>query len=270
MRFLLEPPGTADLAVLTGAAEAARAAGLDGVLLAESAALPAPLVAAAALAGRVADVLVAAEIGLGDRHPLEVAEEAVVTDLALGGRLVLVVRPASGCDDRLAEAVDVLRHAFTPRPFRFEGEHWRVPANLPQNIWLPEEQVRATPTPPRARLELWTAGAAGRPAALERGLGHLADAGDDPAGLASDWNTAASPATLGAPRARRAAWEGAGALVARLREGREAFGQDWAVVAAPPEAAAALGSVVRPRVQLHRLPPGLEEFWDGERPWAGH
>jgi alkanesulfonate monooxygenase SsuD/methylene tetrahydromethanopterin reductase-like flavin-dependent oxidoreductase (luciferase family) len=267
VRFLLEPPGTTGLAALTGAAEAARAAGLDGVLVAESDALPAPLAAAAALAGRVPDVLVAAEIGLGDRHPLEVAEEAVVTDLALGGRLVLVVHPAVGCADRFAEALDVLRHAFVPRPFRFAGEHWRVPANLPQNVWLPEEQVRASPAPPRVRLELWTSGPAGRPAALERGLGHLAAAGDDPAALAAGWDAAASPATLGAPRAQRAAWEGAGALVARLRAGREAFGQDWAVVGAPAGAAAELGSLVRPRVQLHDLPPGLEEFWDAERPW---
>ena len=55
--------------------------------------------------------------------------------------------------------------------------------------------------------------------------------------------------------------------MARLRDGREAFGQDWAAVAAPVEAAGELGSIVRPRVQLHRLPPGLEEFWDAERPW---
>lgn len=268
MRFLLEPPGVHDLSGLTAAAEAARTSGLDGILLAESPGLPAPLVAAAALAGRVADVLVAAEISLGDRHPLEVAEEAAVTDLALGGRLILVVRPAAGVEERFAEAVDILRHAFAPRPFRFEGEHWLVPANLPQNEWLPEEQVRMTPAPPRARLELWTAGAAGRGAALERALGHLADPDDDEDALAGDWNAAdLSPATLGAPRARREAWNGAAALVARLREGRVSFGQEWAVVAAPVEAAGELGSIVRPRVQLHRLPPGLEELWDAERPW---
>jgi hypothetical protein len=62
-------------------------------------------------------------------------------------------------------------------------------------------------------------------------------------------------------------WEGAAPLVARLRAGREAFGQDWACVAAPAEAAAEIGSVVRPRVQIERLTPGLEEFWDAERPW---
>jgi alkanesulfonate monooxygenase SsuD/methylene tetrahydromethanopterin reductase-like flavin-dependent oxidoreductase (luciferase family) len=266
VRFLLEPSGTADLAGLTRAAEGARAAGLDGVLLAGWAGLPAPLVAAAALAGRVADVLVAAEVALGDRHPVEVAEEAAVTDLALGGRLILVVRPAEGCEARFAEAVDLLRHALVPRPFRFEGEHWRVPANLPQNEWLPEERARVTPVPPRARLELWTTGAASRAVAVTRGLGHVADARDDPAALAADW-AAAGEASLGAPRARRETWAGPGALVARLRDGREMFDQDWAVVEAPAAAAGEIGSLVRPRLQLHRLPPGLEEFWDAERPW---
>ena len=269
MRFLLEPLDVTDLAGLTAAARAAAGAGLDGLLLAESPALPAPLVAAAALAGRAADVLVAAEIGLGDRHPLEVAEEAAVTDLVLAGRLILVVRPAGGAGERFAEAVDILRSAFAARPFRFEGEHWRVPANLPQNEWLPEEQVRMMPAPAGARLELWTSGAAGRAVALERALGHLADAGDDAEALAAAWHeAAAAPAALGAPRARREAWAEAAGLVARLREGRESFGQEWAVVAAPVEAAGKLGSIVRPRVQMHRLSPGLEQFWDREQPWA--
>ena len=268
MRLLLEPPGSSDPAGLTAAAAGARAAGLDGLLLAETPALPAPLVAAAMLAGRVEDVLVAAELRLGDRHPLEIAEEATVTDLALGGRLILVVRPAPGSGERFGEAVDLLRRAFTPRPFRFEGEHWRVPANLPENEWLPEEQVRIAPAPPRPRLELWTSGADARAAGLERALGHLADAADEPSALAAAWRAAeASPAALGAPRGRREPWSGADALVARLRDGREAFAQDWAAVAAPVEAAGELGSIVRPRVQLHRLPPGLEEFWDAERPW---
>ena len=69
-----------------------------------------------------------------------------------------------------------------------------------------------------------------------------------------------------AARAPRAL-DGPAALVARLREGRASFGQDWAVVRAPLAAAVELGAVVRPRVQIDRLPPGLEEFWDDERPW---
>ena len=263
MRFLLDPTGPATLAALTEAATAARDAGLDGIYLAESAALPAPLIAAAALAGRAEDVLVAAEIALGDRHPLEVAEEAAVTDLALNGRLILVARPASDDLGRFAEALDIVRLACTPRPFRFEGHHWQVPANLPENEWLPEEQVRLMPGPPRPRLELWTAGAAARPLAIERGLGHVIDEHDEGA----DGVAHIGPASALAPRARREQLTDPLVLVERLRAGRE-WGQDWAVVSAPATVAPDLGSIVRPRVQMHKLSPGLETFWDTERPWA--
>lgn len=238
MRFLLENPDA------VRAAEAARDAGLDGVLLAD---LPAPLITAAALAGQVEDVLVAAEVTLGDRHPLELAEEAIVTDLALGGRLILVVRPAEGAEERFDEALDLLRLCLTPRPFRFEGRFWRVPANLPQNVWLPEEQVRVTPSPPRARLELWTSehGSSGRDGGLSPSMiaGGMADGGTQ--------------------FACREQWGEVALLIERLRAARP----EWAVVAAPVDAARELGSIVRPRVQLHRLSPGLEAFWNAERPW---
>jgi Luciferase-like monooxygenase len=253
MRFLLElEPGT-DLDVLTAGARDAHAAGLDGVLLRETTDLPAPLIAAAALAARVPDVLIAAEIAIGVRHPFELAEEAAVTDLASGGRLILVARPASA---DYAEALDLLRAALTPRPFHFEGRRWTVPANLAENVHGIEERVRMMPAPAQVRLELWGSGA-GRDAALARGLGHLADAEADPAELAAA-HEAAGPAALGAPRARRETLDDPEALVARLRAGREAFGQDWAVVTGD---AHVLGTRVRPRVQLHRLNAKLEELW---------
>lgn len=259
MRFLLEHPPGGTLDELAALATAAREAGLDGVLTQE-------LVEAAAVAARVEDVLVAAEVALGARHPLEVAEQAAVTDLAAGGRLILVARPAEGADARFAEELDVVRHALAARPFRFEGEHLRVPANLPENVHLPEVRFRMTPAPAQPRLEIWGAGA-GRAAALERALGYLADADADPAELGAEYARADSPASIGAPRARREQWTTAADLLARLRAGRDAFGQDWAVLAAPPAAAPEVGSVVRPRVQVDRLTPGLEEFWDRERPW---
>jgi alkanesulfonate monooxygenase SsuD/methylene tetrahydromethanopterin reductase-like flavin-dependent oxidoreductase (luciferase family) len=272
MRFLLElEPGT-DLDALAAGARAAHAAGLDGVLLRESAELPAPLIAAAALAARTPDVLLAVEVGLGVRHPFEIAEEAAVTDLASGGRLILVARPAGGqaprrdtvsrggawplCGEDYAEALDLVRAALTPRPFRFEGRRWKVPANLAENVHGLEERVRMMPAPAQVRLELWGSGA-GRDAALARGLGHLADADADPAELAAA-HEAAGPSGLGAPRARRETLGDADELVARLRAGREAFGQDWAVVTGD---AHVLGTRVRPRVQLHRLNAKLEELW---------
>jgi alkanesulfonate monooxygenase SsuD/methylene tetrahydromethanopterin reductase-like flavin-dependent oxidoreductase (luciferase family) len=267
VRFLLEHPAPRDLDDLVASAEAARAAGLDGVLVTEWRELPGALVSAAMVAARVDEVLVAAEVTIGTRHPVEIAEEVAVTDLACGGRLVLVARSSLQLPERYAESLDVIRHALAARPFRFEGEHWRVPANLPQNVDQPEERVRVTPAPAQPRLEVWGAGL-GLSSTLERALGYLADADADPVELARAWAaTDASPASIGAPRARREPWSGSDVLVGRLRDGRAAFGQDWACVVAPPQVAFEIGSLVRPRVQLHALTPGLEEFWEAERPW---
>lgn len=259
MRFLLEPPLDGGLDGLVAAGEAAHAAGLDGVLIARTAAVPAPLVAAAALAARVPDLLLAAEVEVGEDHPLEIAEEAAVVDVGSGGRLVLVVRPAPGREERCGEALDLLRTAFAAAPFRFEGPTWRVPANLAENVHNVERRFRLTPAPAQPRLELWGAGAA-REAALARGLGHVADADDDRAALGAAWG-GVGPGAIGAPRAARETWSGAEALVERLRAGRAAFGQDWAVVAAAPSAAREIGAAVRPRVQLDHLPEGLEAHW---------
>jgi alkanesulfonate monooxygenase SsuD/methylene tetrahydromethanopterin reductase-like flavin-dependent oxidoreductase (luciferase family) len=269
MRLLLEPPAAAGLDALAAAGEAVCAAGLDGVLLAPSPELPAPLVAAAALAARVPSILIAAEVEVGEGHPIEVAEEAAVVDVASGGRLILVAAPAPGREDRAGEALDLIRTALAPAPFRVEGPTWRVPAGLPQNQHNPERRARLTPSPVQPRLEVWGAGGA-RDAALGRGLGFLAEADGDPRELGAAWARAAAalgPALIGAARARRERFDGdAPALVARLRAGRAAFGQSWAVVAAPARAAQAISRRVRPRVQTDRLPEGLEAHWDATLP----
>jgi alkanesulfonate monooxygenase SsuD/methylene tetrahydromethanopterin reductase-like flavin-dependent oxidoreductase (luciferase family) len=266
VRFLLEPVDARDLDGLAALGEAARSFGLDGVLVSASSALPGSLAAAGALAGRVADILIAAEVFVGARHPLEIAEEAAVTDLASGGRLILVARPAPGGEERYEESLDVMRHAFGARPFRFEGEHWQVPANLPQNAHQEEQAVRLAPAPAQPRLEVWGAGG-GRDTTLPRALGFLADADEPDDVLARAYAGEDSPAAIGAPRGRRERWTGASELLARLRAARAAWGQDWAVVRAPAAAADEIGSIVRPRVQLERLPFGLEQHWDERRPW---
>ncbi|HUA71266.1 MAG TPA: LLM class flavin-dependent oxidoreductase [Solirubrobacteraceae bacterium] len=264
MRLLLEPEPDTDLDALTAEAKAAHAAGLDGVMLRQTRAVPVPLIVAAALAGRVDDLLLAVEVDVGDRHPFELAEEAAVVDLVSAGRLVLVVRPSEGAEEEYGEALDLLRTALTARPFRFEGRRWRVPAELPENVHNLETHIRLMPSPAQVRLEIWGSGA-GRDAALARGLGYLADADADPdeLGRAHDRATAAlGPAAIGAPRARRESLSDSDALVTRLRAGREAFGQDWAVVAGGSGEATALGREVRPRVQLHRLNPTVERLWE--------
>ena len=264
MRFLLEPPPDGDLDQITAAAEAAYANGLDGVLIRRSRWSPDPLVTVAALAARVAEIRIAAELELGEQHPFEVAENAAVTDLTTGGRLILVTRPAGSLED-YAEALDLLRTALTPRPFRFEGRRWRVPANLPENEFGQERLVRLTPAPAQPSLPVWGAGT-GRGPALERGLGHLADSEDPADDLGAAYARAASslgPAAIGAPRARREALDsGPEALVARLLAGREQFGQDWAVVLGGPDEAAVIGRRVRPRVQLEHLHPSLIALWE--------
>jgi alkanesulfonate monooxygenase SsuD/methylene tetrahydromethanopterin reductase-like flavin-dependent oxidoreductase (luciferase family) len=267
MRLLLEPEPDTDLDGLTAQARAAHAAGLDGILLRQTRSVPVPLIVAAALAGRIDDLLLVVEVDVGDRHPFELAEEIAVVDLATGGRLVLVARPAEGTEDEFGEALDLLRTALTARPFRFEGRRWRVPAELPENVHNLETHIRLMPEPAQVRLEIWGAGA-GRDAALERGLGYLADADADPDELGRAHERAAAalgPAAIGAPRARREALSDSDALVTRLRAGREAFGQDWAVVSGGSEEAASLGTEVRPRVQLHRLNPALERLWEAGR-----
>ena len=69
-----------------------------------------------------------------------------MTDQLLGGRLVTCLRPAPGAEDRFAEAVEVFMAGLAPRPFRHEGAAWRVPANLPDNVFNIEQRLRVTPT----------------------------------------------------------------------------------------------------------------------------
>ncbi len=264
MRFLLEIAPDADLDEVTTAARAAHGNGLDGVLISASRWSPDPLVVAAALAGRVDEVRIAVEIELGEQHPFEVAENVAVVDLATAGRLILVTRPAGTLEDYV-EALDLMRTALTPRPFRFEGRRWKVPANLPENAFGQERLVRLTPAPAQPVVPVWGAGGA-LDVVLERGLGHLADAGAaaDPLGGAHERAARAlGPAAIGAPRARRESLDdGVEVLVARLLAGRDSFGQDWAVVAGGPEEASVLGRRVRPRVQLERLHPSLVALWE--------
>jgi len=66
---------------------------------------------------------------------------------------------------------------------------------------------------------------------------------------------------IGVPRVRYERLQDPAQLIARLRDGRARFGQDWAIVRAPARAAGRIGSEVRPRVQLAALPPGLEAHW---------
>ena len=265
MRFLFEPAEASGLEELREGCRTASESGLDGLYLAPTPQLPAALIAAAAIGGVEPDGLIAAEVRLGDRNPIELAEEAAVVDLGLKGRLILVVRPAPDQPDRFPEGLDLLRTALAARPFRRQGAHWQVPANLPENVNGPEHLIRVTPAPFQPRLEIWGVGPAAG-CARERGLGHVGDVDDPVETIEEGWaSVARNPAAIGTPRARRHLFRDPADLVEELRAGRERFDQDWAIVRGATADATLIGRQVRPQVQIDRLPTGLTDFWNRRR-----
>jgi hypothetical protein len=257
VRFLLQPTDVGDSDGLLESGRAALDAGFDGLLLTATPQLPSPLVAGATVGGALPDLLIAVEVVVGDRHPVEVAEEAAVVDQGLAGRLVLVLRPADRTEAEFPEALDLIRTACAARPFRWPGPRWPTPANLPENIHNIERRFRMTPPPFQPRLEVWCAGPT-ELVAHDRGLGYLADLGSDITAPGS------GPAAIGTPRARRitpAPWP---QMVDELKRGRDVIDQDWAVIVGVASDVKKIGRQVRPRVQLERLPLGLEDLWAGE------
>jgi alkanesulfonate monooxygenase SsuD/methylene tetrahydromethanopterin reductase-like flavin-dependent oxidoreductase (luciferase family) len=255
------PAGTpSDLVALACAVEEA---GLD-LLWLRLPAWPVPLLAASALAGRTSTLRIVAEVPLGDVHPLHVAEDVVVADLALGGRLGLAVRPASSVEDEVfAEAVALLLHALAPAPFRFMGRRWRVPANLAANTVGVEERLRVTPATAQLELPVWVAGAP----TVARDLGLAAVAQPD------DRGSARAPVGRRRPALRAAVVGDAGLDVEATTELLRADQRDWGLDVAALDlgldhgeplhtAVRDLGARVWPRLQIDRLPPGLTAHWD--------
>lgn len=258
---------------LIAQARVAEDAGFDLVWLPESDTVPAPVIAAAALAPHTSSVRVGVAVTAGV-NPVYLAEEAAVADLCLGGRLVFAV----GSDDAglLAETVDVLLAASAARPFRHEGERWQIPANLPENEVNREDRVRITPATAQLELPIWVTGPHGAQVAREHGLTFVGEKATE--ALASEWRRTGELLGSAADRLRRAAIRSVAAgsdgaidgeaVVAALRADYRAWGMDIALIALPtltPQARVRAvdtfaGQVV-PRVQLDRLPPGLEQYW---------
>jgi alkanesulfonate monooxygenase SsuD/methylene tetrahydromethanopterin reductase-like flavin-dependent oxidoreductase (luciferase family) len=246
-----------------GDAAAVEAAGLDLVWIDE--AIGVPLVLAAAVGAATSAVRIVAAVRAG-MHPVELAEEAAVADLSSGGRLILAV----GSDDEaeLAETVDVLFRSFAARPFRHEGSRWTIPANLPEHE-AHELQLRVTPPPAQLELPIWLWGSAAPAVARSHGLTFV------PASDArAEWEALDGVLGAATARLRRVArvpialpmvsTEVAAALLA----GREAWGLDVAVLALAGgdrrQAFETLARWVRPRVQLDRVLPALEQHWVDE------
>ena len=259
---------------LLGEAELVEELGYSVVWLDERAA-PAPLVAAAWVAQRAPSILIAAVVEAGV-HPVTLAEESAVADLTTGGRLVLVLRSAE--EPLLAETLEVLAMAWAGRPVRHTGARWRVPALLAEHAQA-EPRLRVTPSPVQLEPALWLDGPAAPAVAATFGAAFVAR-GTAGNAAALGWRAVERALGMAASRLRRpavvaVAATAAGdvdvdALARQLIAAREGWGLDVAIVelprhldaAARERALARIAVNVRPRVQLARLPSGLDAVWD--------
>lgn len=220
------------------------------------------LVVAAASAATTTSVTVAQDVALQGFHPLYLAEERHVTDQLLGGRLITVL---CGASDEQSEVAAVLLAAAADRPFRHVGRRWTIPAGLEANSINRESRIRVTPQPAGPSAAIWvgspeTAATTALPAVDARSLW-------------SELDVAGTAVQRSAVRPAKRCWdpqdEPLDELIPRLRAEQQHSGMDLAAIriAAPPASAAwrsavaALAAVVRPSLQLERLPAGLEGLW---------
>jgi alkanesulfonate monooxygenase SsuD/methylene tetrahydromethanopterin reductase-like flavin-dependent oxidoreductase (luciferase family) len=130
---------------------------------------PAAFPLAAAVAVRTTGIRIGVLCELGLAHPVYVAEDAATLDHLSAGRVILGVRrspddgtwrgygvPEPDRDGRFRESLDVLQRAWAPQPFSFQGRHFRIPAQLPQNEFTNRQaSVSLTPKPAQLTIPLW-------------------------------------------------------------------------------------------------------------------
>jgi alkanesulfonate monooxygenase SsuD/methylene tetrahydromethanopterin reductase-like flavin-dependent oxidoreductase (luciferase family) len=272
--LVLDPAAAAGLATQARIAESA---GFDLVWLHEDPArgVPNVFLAGASLASDTRGLRVGLQAKVGMLHPVYVAEDAAVCDLALEGRSILAIEAADGCGADLAEAVRILLSAHRPRPFRSEGPRWPTPADLEANAFSHDERVRVTPAPAQPELPTWIHGDVD--VASEFGLPIVAETLD--AGTIA-WRRLDDDLGARALRLSRPAFVDVPVrdddhvdhhrLVEDLQVAQRSWGLDTALLRVPAgldgrtweELVRDVQRLVRPRVQLDRLPPGLTEMWD--------
>lgn len=257
-------------------ATTAEALGLDLLWLVQDDRMPDPLVAATVAGAVTTGLRIGVEVALGDAHPVVVAEQAAVCDLALGGRLVLGVRagPAAGAD--FAEAVGLVVRSHRPRPFRGEGPRWPTPAGLDANAFMRERTIRVTPAPAQVEPPTWVRGDLA--VAARFGLSPVLEGLDEGSATWDPIDAALGDAAL--RRSRPAVLDlpldcdrlDHVAAVDALVAARDGWGMDTALVRLPADLPTAdrdrlwgdLARVVSPRVQQERIPEGLVAWWDEE------
>lgn len=236
---LLRPAGQP--AGLLALARQAEALGLGMAAVAAGGGAPAALPLCAALAAATRRIAVASfGLPLAAHHPLRVAEDAATLDGISDGRFELGLRSgaAPGAPEtprapeeaaaRFAEAVEILRQAWSAEPVDFAGRHFRCGG------------VDVHPKPARpGGPPLWASAdsEAAMACAARLGLGLVLRAGADPAPYLNA--RAALPGGSGAPRL---AWIGAASEIARTLghwAGKGADLEGWVEARSPADLEAA-------------------------------
>lgn len=198
------------------AARQAEVTGFDSVWISERQFVPdgycsQPFVAAADVAAKTESIKIGVLAIAGLTHPLYLAEDAAVLDNLSGGRAI--VAPINAVsheiaayglgqdeyDERYRETIEVLLKAWAPRPFRFDGRFWTIPAGMPEHTPIPSGTVLFQPQPAQFELPLWVGGfwPYGREVASSMGLPMILGAisGNDALHqLWADYDAIATPA----------------------------------------------------------------------------
>ena len=136
-------------------AEAATAATFDCVWVAENRDAGAGgALAAAAMLAQWTPVRAGAVVDLGLYHPLHLAEDIAVADVATGGRIEVVLRAARDDPDVVKEHLHVLASALAGAHIQWEGLHLRIPARLADNGQVPQ-RLAVNPPPVQPVVPIW-------------------------------------------------------------------------------------------------------------------
>lgn len=146
-------------------ARAAFAASFDAVWVAEDRAHGVGGgLAAAAMVGQIVPIRVGAVVDAGGYHPLHLAEDIAVADIATGGRVEVLLRSAAPIEI-FNEHVDVLALALRGSHLSWDGDELTIPARLEANEPVPS-RLAVNPQPLQPAVPIWLMGAARPPFGL--------------------------------------------------------------------------------------------------------
>lgn len=224
----------------------------------------------AALGAVTEQVRLAVQLPLGD-HPVELAEELIVADLAVGGRILGILDPEGLASAVVDESLEVLLASLAPRSFTHRGARWSVPRSE-------DGSVRVTPGPAQFELPIHLLGCGWADVAGRFGVAPVMGSDDAPPAAVHAWSTLAKMDGGAKHRWRRMAvrdWADSmdtHDLIGHLRLEQAAWGMDTAVIDLSdrsPEAQSAaieeIGRSVRPSLQLDTIPVALAQLWDRAR-----